>query len=79
MVRTCKTCSRRTDRATVMKCSLGIDGDPGVDLEHGCYWYEGAEAPLLACRILRSSISGGAKIDSSSSHPGGRSGPLCHP
>jgi hypothetical protein len=45
MVRACKTCSRRTDRATVLKCSLGLDGDPGVDLEHGCYWYEGAETP----------------------------------
>jgi hypothetical protein len=45
MVRTCATCARRTDRATVMKCSLGLDGDPGVDHERGCYWYEGAETP----------------------------------
>lgn len=40
MVRTCSTCARRTDRASVMKCSLGLDSDPGVDTLHGCYWYE---------------------------------------
>jgi len=28
-----------------MKWFLGIDSDPGVSLERGCYWYEGAETP----------------------------------
>ena len=45
MVRSCATCHRRTDRASGMKCCLGLDGVPGFDTERGCYWYEGAETP----------------------------------
>ena len=39
-VRTCATCARRTDRASGMKCCLGLDGVPGFDTERGCYWHE---------------------------------------